>query len=199
MSKKKIASLFDIDETPKEVKSSLDSVNPKKKTTKASLSKSSDPELNKKFKNSKAEKVVKELDSNEPSQVWQEPSNDINNKFVDIPTDTEPKLNNEVYIDGNELKKYSNTISIDSSKLNSFSMGAFSLPKIDRIPIIIPYKNKNYKIKDFSSTDWIKDMKDTFSKYHLLYMLLIGRMSGISIDNDYYIEINKLEDLLIEV
>ena len=177
----------------------------KKKTTKASLKKSDKPKKNKKHKNSKSKKAKRRIHE---CTVW-DISNDptLYGKFLDIPIDTEPELNIKVPIDGNGIRKYSNIISMDSSELNGRSIGTFSLAKLDRIPIVIPYKNKNYKVKDIEVDDWDKSViddwdesiKNVFSKYHLLYMLLIGRMNGMSIDNDYYIETNKLEDLLIEV
>ena len=169
----------------------------KKKTTKASLKKSDNPKKNKKHKNSKSKKAKRCIHECTVWNISKDPI--LYGKFVDIPTDTEPELNIKVPIDGNGIRKYSNIISMDSSELNGRSIGTFSLAKLDRIPIVIPYKNKNYKVKDFSSMDRIKDIKNAFSKYHLLYMLLIGKMTGMSIDNDYYIETNKLEDLLIEV
>lgn len=166
----------------------------KKKTTKASLKKSDNPKKNKKHKNSKSKKAKRRIHEYTVWNISDDPT--LYGKFLDMPTDTEPELNIKVPIDGNGLRK---TISTDSSELNDCSIGTFSLAKLNRIPIVIPYKNKNYKIKDFSSMDRIKDIKNVFSKYHLLYMLLIGRMNSMSIDNDYYIETNKLEDLLIEV
>ena len=79
--------------------------------------------------------------------------------------------------------------------------------QVSELPINITIKDKTYRVKDIEVDDWDKSViddwdesiKNVFSKYHLLYMLLIGRMNGMTIDNDYYIETNKLEDLLIEV
>lgn len=122
----------------------------------------------------------------------------ISDKFVDIPNE-EP---NVINVDGMSLKD----LAAKSNRIEIKGVGiAPEYEKLVDIPLIIEFDNKQYKVKDFDSTDWIRSMKHAFAKYHKLYMLLIylastrGMFNFTSIDVGYYIKENKLEDLLIEV
>ncbi len=166
----------------------------KKKTTKASLKKSDNPKKNKKHKNSKSKKAKRHKCtvwniSNDPTLCW-ESIISIDDKFIDIPKE-------ETIILDEDTKYY--------SKFN------FKPLQVSELPINILIKDKTYRVKDIEVDDWDKSIiddwdesiKDVIIKYQKMNMLLIylttNEYNSKSIDIEYYIKTNKLEDLLIEV
>lgn len=178
---------------------------------------SDDPKINKKYKDSKSEKVKRSISDgnkrypentvtaigekiyidnddssklivrNDPflegtSTIWTEPSTSINDKFIDIPKEESMVIKNEVKFD---------------------FMDKFKPLQVSELPMYIVMNGKTYKVKEIEVDDWVKSIKEVITKYQKMNMLMLylatSTYNSKSIDIEYYIKINNLEELLIEV
>ncbi len=160
-----------------------------------SLYESDNHKINEKYKNSKSEKVKRPLldntkglpKNNDPiiegtSAVWSEPSISPEDKFIDIPKEGSIVIKNEVKFD---------------------IMDKFKPLQVSELPMYIVMAGKTYKVKEIEVDDWVKSIKEVITKYQKMNMLMLylatSTYNSKSIDIEYYIKINNLEDLLIEV
>ena len=169
-----------------------------------SLYESDNHKINEKYKNSKSKKVKRPLldktkglpKNNDPiiegtSTVWSEPNISPEDKFIDIPKE-------EVV----EIKPINGSICVPNSEVVNF-MDQFKPLQVSELPIHIVMTGKTYKVKEIEVDDWVKSIKEVITKYQKMNMLMLylatSTYNSKSIDVEYYIKINNLEDLLIEV
>lgn len=187
--------------------------------------KSDNPEINKKYKNSKSEKAKRPTSDgtkgfpettvttigensnklvmyNDPgiidqSSIWVEPSTFIEDKFVDIPKD-ESDIIKYTFNGNSDVMSFA--IGANTTSIN---ISAFEPEKVDEIPICIVMGGKTYKIKDIEVDDWVKSIKDVIIKYQKMNMLILylatSTYKSKMIDIEHYIKINNLESILVEV
>ena len=101
-----------------------------------------------------------------------------------------------------EIKPINGSICVPNSEVVNF-MDQFKPLQVSELPIHIVMTGKTYKVKEIEVDDWVKSIKEVITKYQKMNMLMLylatSTYNSKSIDIEYYIKINNLEDLLIEV
>lgn len=188
--------------------------------------KSDNPEINKKYKNSKSEKAKRPtsdgtegypentvttvgekiyIDDNDSSKL--EVRNDpilegMSTVWTEPSTSIDDKFIDIPKEEVLDLKPINGNLCVPNSEVVNF-MDQFKPLQVSELPIHIVMNGKKYKIKDIEVDDWVKSIKDVITKYQKMNMLIIylatSTYNSKLIDIEYYIKTNNLEDLLIEV